>query len=173
MIVSSKYITLAFVLAFTAALCSTFDVSAQVSAIAGSGPIALVARSSEATPNYILYDFATITMKNGTTLYADELKAVEAKSQGLETATATGNVKAVVNDLVNSRNYTVTADNAVFDPRTNTIDLTGNVKTVITSSYTDGPLIQTGTSATVYLGKGPDFPKIDMRQVHAELTVKQ
>jgi lipopolysaccharide export system protein LptA len=147
--------------------------SAPSSSIAGVGKISIDAAESQAASGYVIYKFAHLTTTTGSTVDADELKATVATGNQLSQATATGHVRAFVNDVATHRKYTVTADMAVFDPKADTVDLTGNVKAVIVSPYTDGPVVQTGTSATIQLGPAPDFPKIIMRQVHAEFSVKQ
>jgi lipopolysaccharide export system protein LptA len=161
------------ILFMAAAVLAPIRVVAQTPLPATTGPISIDAKDSEARQGSVVYHFAHVTLTNGTTLDTDELKAIETKDNKLDEATATGNVKAFVNDIPNNRTYTVTSDSAIFDPVANTIDLNGNVKAIIKSQYTVGPIVQTGTSATIYLGKGPDFPKIEMRQVHAVLNVKQ
>ena len=179
--------------------------------------ISIDSKDSEATPGYIIYHDATVTTADGNTLTADELKADKGEGNSLKKATATGHVKAQINDAQNKGTYTITSDTGVYDPIANTVELdgnvksitnslpsdttdasskkpytvtataehavydvaaqmislTGNVKTVIDNSNTDGPIVQTGTSAVITFGKGPDYPKIDMSQVHTELTMKQ
>jgi lipopolysaccharide export system protein LptA len=81
------------------------------------------------------------------------------------------------------RKYSVvaTSDNAVYDLTKNIVNLNGDVKTVIDNEYTEGPIVQTGTSAVIVLRKSPgdtqdkdtDYPQIDMQQVHTQFTLKQ
>ncbi len=148
-------------------------VYAQAAKLPGFSNVDMVAKDWQYSPGSLVYHVVHAVSKNGSTLDADELKANEAAGGKITTYTADGNVKAVFTDSVNARTYNVNCDLAVFDPKLNKIDLTGNVKIVVISSLTEGPLVQTGTSATIYLGSGPDFPKIDMHQIHAVFAIKQ
>ncbi len=157
--------------------------SAQLPQVSKSGPITVTFKSSEVTPSYLIYYSAIATMKNGTRLEGDTLKAFlnsGAASKGkskLSQITAKGNVKAVILDVVGKTTYTDTAtsDEGVYDPTANTIQLSGNVVITVYSAALDGPMTQTGTSATIYLGPAndPSYPKLDVQQGHTTLTVKQ
>jgi len=141
--------------------------------ISGFGEINLTANTSEIEPNAIVYHDAHMVAQNGATLDADEIRANLVQGGKLENAVATGHVKANVASAVQKGVYTLTADKGVFDPKGNKIDLTGNVRAVVESPMTTGPMIQTGDTGIVYLGKAPDYPKLVMTNVHATLTPAQ
>ena len=146
------------------------------SGLSKPGKVTLSAKGSVASQGYISYTDAHLVTDNGATLDAAELKAVFAKSAtgtGLDKAIATGHVKATVSQPEFGRKYLVYADKGVFDPKLNQIDLTGNVKILIESSYTDGPLVQTGNSAVIKLGPAPDYPVITMNDVQTTFTLNQ
>ncbi len=138
------------------------------------GKVEIDADSSTAGQGVIYYTNAHLRSASGATIDADELRANLAKSSNsLSTVVATGHVRAHINQLATGRSYTVTSDKAVYNPKTNIIDLTGNVKTSVTSAYTVGPLVQTGDSATIQLGTGPDYPIIKTNHVHVIFTPQQ
>jgi lipopolysaccharide export system protein LptA len=168
-----KYLPLV-IFALTAHYMVAPAMSAPKSVLApGAQKISMVADESQITPEFVLYTTAHMTTQTGSTLDADQLKAYVGAGNTLKHAVATGNVKAFVDDPTNKRKYNVTSDSAVFDPKTNTIDLEGNVKCSVTSALTDGPWIQTGTSATIQLGTGPDYPIFIMHQIQANFTLNQ
>jgi lipopolysaccharide export system protein LptA len=147
-----------------------------VGGLTKSGKVTLTAKGSVASQGAISYTGAHMVTDNGTTLDADELKALFAKTgtgTGLDKAIATGNVKATVNQPEVGRKYLVYADKAVFDPKLNEIDLTGNVRILINSAYTEGPLVQTGNSAVIKLGPAPNYPVITMNDVQTTFTLNQ
>jgi lipopolysaccharide export system protein LptA len=100
------------------------------------------------------------------TLDADDLE-VALKTHN---AQMVGHVKGHFSKTADSEDITVESDKATYNQTTNQIDLSGNVKVTIYSLYTDGPLVQTGDSATVQLGAAPTYPLITMNHVHATFT---
>ena len=136
------------------------------SAIAKPGRVTMKSNSSIVTQGAVTYLSAHMTTDTGAVLDADSIRAEFEQGGGtVQTVVATGHVRAFVPQTTANRQYTVYADKGVFDPKTNQIVLTGAVKTVIASTLTDGPLIQTGDAATIQLGKAPDYPIITMTNV--------
>jgi lipopolysaccharide export system protein LptA len=109
--------------------------------------ISVDASDSEIAPGYVLYHSAVVTMKSGNKLRADEIKVFGANNK-FEKATATGHVRADVIDAQTNGKYIVTADNGLYDPATNTLDLAGNVKLVATNQQANDPNGQPGKSYT-------------------------
>jgi lipopolysaccharide export system protein LptA len=139
----------------------------------GLGQINLSAESSEIQPSAIVYKSAHMTAQNGATLDADEIRANLVEGGKLDNAVATGHVRAHISSTEQKGVYTITADKGVFSPKGNRIDLTGNVRAVVESPMTTGPMVQTGDTGVVYLGKAPVYPKLVMTNVHATLTPAQ
>jgi hypothetical protein len=133
------------------------------------GPLDVVAASNTYHAGILTYKMAHIKGKNGLTIDADtvEINLANKVSQMY------GHVKAHIRKAEVSQDMTVNSDKAVFDQVKNQIDLTGNVKVVILSTYTSGPLIQTGDSAVMKLGPAPEFPEITMDNVHTSFTPQQ
>jgi lipopolysaccharide export system protein LptA len=140
----------------------------------GLGKIDVTADSSVAAPGYVIYKNARLVAQNGATMNADEMRAnLTAKGNQIENAVLTGHVVAHLKQEDLARTYTVNADKAVFDPKPNTVTLTGNVVVTVITPYTQGPFVQTGQSGLVQLGKGPDFPVITMYRIHTVFTPNQ
>jgi len=186
MIAYSKTLSLCFVFAVAAAAMIGGKAEADGPRLNGSGPITIKFKSSEATPGYLIYEYAHATMRNGTTLDSDELKLIPftggaSRSKGsLKEIDANGHVKATLVDVIGTTSYTdvATSDNGVYDPVNNTITLTGDVTIVVYNPSVDGPITQTGTTAVIYLAppgesSNPDYPKIDMQQGHTVVSPKQ
>ncbi len=135
------------------------------------GDITLDAASNSLGQGYLLYRGAHMVAQNGTKLDADEIRANVAQTTSkLQNIVATGHVKTYLAQPDFHRTYTVTSDKAVYDPATQVINLTGNVKTVVVSSFTAGPFIQTGDSGVIKLGATPDDIQITTYNVHATFT---
>jgi hypothetical protein len=144
------------------------------STVSGFGEIHLSAESSEIQSSAILYRVAHMVAENGATLDADEIRANLVQGGHVENAVATGHVRAHIAEATQKADYTVTSDKGIFYPKGNRIDLTGNIRAVVTSPMTTGPMVQTSDSAVIYLGKAPDYPKLVMTgNVHAVLTPAQ
>ena len=141
------------------------------SSLGNLGDITLDAASNSFGQGYLIYRHAHMVAQNGTKLDADEIRAniVQATNK-LQNIVATGNVKTYLAQPDFHRTYTVTSDKAVYDPATQLVNLTGNVKTVVTSTYTTGPFVQTGDSGVIKLGATPDDTQITMNNVHATFT---
>ena len=164
-------------------LVTTIALSGRVTAqnpapSAGSGirvgQVDLTADSSVLGQGYIVYTTAKMKSSDGTTLEADEIRANLANNgNGIENVVLTGHVRGYFAQIDQGRSITVTTDKAVYDPQKNRIDLTGNVTVKVTSAYTIGPLIQTGDSGAIQLGKAPDYPQVIMNHVHTTLTPQQ
>jgi lipopolysaccharide export system protein LptA len=133
------------------------------------GPIDVVASQSVFRPGVAEYRKAHMIGKNGLTVDADVIDIKLAT----KSAQMTGNIKAHIKRDAESQDITVNADKASFDRVKNEIVLTGNVKVVIYSPYTNGPMVQTGDSAIVQLGAAPEYPLITMDHVHSTFTPAQ
>ena len=144
--------------------------AAPAAAIPAFGNIDLTADASTITPTAIIYTNAHMVAQNGATLDADEIRANLAVGGKIDNAVATGHMRAHIAEPSAKTVYNVTADKGVFNPQANRIDLIGNVRAVVDSPMTDGPLVQTGTEGEIYLGKAPEYPKLVMHGVHT--TVK-
>ena len=169
---SKRSIAIAILLtcvAFTAARCQQAPGSSAATNIPAFGTVDVTADTSTITPTAIIYTNAHMVAQNGATLDADEVRANLVPGGKVQNAVATGHVKAHIAQPTEKTDYNVTADKGVFDPQANRIDLTGNVRAVIQSPMTDGPVVQTGDSGEVYLGKGPDYPKLVMHHVLTHL----
>ncbi len=141
------------------------------SSLGNLGDITLDAASNSLGQGYLLYRNAHMVAQNGTKLDADEIRANIAQTTSkLQNIVATGHVKTYLAQPDFHRTYTVTSDKAVYDPATQVINLTGNVKTVVVSSFTAGPFIQTGDSGVIKLGATPDDIQITTYNVHATFT---
>jgi hypothetical protein len=126
------------------------------------------------TPGSATYTNAHLVTDNGSTLDTLKLKAFFNQTDNtLQKVVATGNVKGTFTQTTTKRKYTVYANEGVYDPKLDQIMFTGSVKILIDSSYTKGPLVQTGTTALVQLGDGPDFPVITTNDVKTTFTVSQ
>ena len=162
----------------TAGAAAALALLTQAGALAQSGgslsnvgKVDVSAESSVAGPGYVVYRAARMRTESGMRLDADEVRANLAKgSNALVNVVATGHVNGHLDQIEQGRSYTVTAEKAVYDPKANRIDLSGGVKTVMTSAYTSGPLVQTGDTAVIQLGKAPDYPLITMNHVHTVFT---
>jgi hypothetical protein len=142
--------------------------------------IHLTADSSSSGQGYLIYRNAHLVTNKGTTLDADQLRANLVKgTNALSTIVADGNVKAHMHQYSPStpkapeRDYTVTADHALYDPKLDQITFTGSVVSTVTSALTDGPLVQSGDTAVVQLGKGPEYPQVHMTHVVIDFQAKQ
>ena len=137
------------------------------------------------------YGNVHLRAQNGATLDADTIKGLASKDGTIEEWVATGHVRAHIEQPALGRYYDVTADKAVFRPGIKRIDLNGGVTTTARTTYTVGPLIQTGDSAVVLLGEPPSserddptvkqveqipnlqYPVILMGHTHMQFTPKQ
>lgn len=171
-------------IALAAPLCLAEPVSAPVKTgvsqplgqgFGKPGNVTIDARQSIANPGSVTFTgHAHLVTENGATLDAAELKALISKEDNtFQKVIATGKVKGTFNQAITKRFYTVYADEGVYDPKKNQIDLTGSVRILIDSPMTKGPLVQTGTSAVVLLGNGPDYPIITTQDVKTVFTVNQ
>jgi lipopolysaccharide export system protein LptA len=135
------------------------------------GRIEISATSNTICASYILYSHAEMTSADGTTsVDADEVRADLSKTSSIVKAVAHGHVRATM--LQNGRTVILTADKAVYDPKSRAIALTGNVKA--SSDLATGSVVQTADSGTIQLGAGADFPRLVMQDhVHAIFTPKQ
>jgi hypothetical protein len=135
--------------------------------------VTIVGSDSVNTPNTATYSHAHLVTDNGSTLDTLKLEAFLTQTGTVQKIVATGSVIGSLTQAITSRKYTVYSDEAVFDPKLNQIHLTGAVKIVIESAFTKGPLIQTGSSAIVQLGDGPDFPVITTNDVKTNFALNQ
>ena len=141
------------------------------SSLGNLGDITLDAASNSFGQGYLIYRRAHMVAQNGTKLDADEIRAnIVPSTNKLQNIVATGNVKTYLAQPDFHRTYTVISDKAVYDPATQLINLTGNVKTVVTSAYTAGPFVQTGDSGVIKLGATPNDVQITTYNVHATFT---
>ena len=155
----------------TPASTKTVNPGPASSSLGNLGDITLDAASNSFGQGYLIYRHAHMVAQNGTKLDADEIRAnIVQSTNKLQNIVATGNVKTYLAQPDFHRTYTVTSDKAVYDPATQLVNLTGNVKTVVTSTYTTGPFVQTGDSGVIKLGATPDDTQITMNNVHATFT---
>lgn len=136
--------------------------------------VTIVGTSAIDTPTTITYANAHMVTDNGSTLDAVKLEAfIDQKTNNIDHAVATGAVKGTFTQQLTKRKYTVYADQGVYDPKFNQIHLTGSVRILVESTYTQGPLVQTGTTALVQLGSGPEYPKITTNDAKTTFTLNQ
>lgn len=122
-------------------------------------------------------------------LYAADIKAYtapgdKASASGIQKAVAEGGaspgtqVVAHIRQPLQNQSFEITADRAVYQPDASRpsggeIKFTGHVKVVTKSAFLAEPSVSTFETATVLLGAGPDYPKIDTGAGHIILTPAQ
>jgi lipopolysaccharide export system protein LptA len=151
--------------------------------------VKIVAATFDGDPGLITYTHPHVTTNENETLDADQLTSKNV-GKDAKILTAEGNVKIVVDrsqpsaphtpddktaappDVITS--YTAYSDKAVYDTAKGEIILTGSeVKIVVLSPNTDGPMVTVGSDAVIELGKDPkdpSYPKITMHNVTTDLT---
>jgi len=126
------------------------------------------------TPASATYINAHLVTENGSTLDSLKLKAfINPTDNTLQKVVATSKVKATFTQAITNRKYTMYCDEAIYDPKLDQVHLTGSVRILIETSYTQGPLVQTGVTALVQLGNGPDYPVITTNDVRTTFTVSK
>lgn len=159
--------------------------------------VQIVSGLFEGVPGALTFTKARVTTSENETLDCDTLKA-KSLGKDLYLFTAEGNVKIVITreaaedapDIspapaspgksgkpVNRSQdtvYTAYSDKAVYDMSKNRINLTGSqVKIVVDSPNTDGPMIQTGNDAVILLSNDPknqNYPDITMHNTITTFT---
>ena len=121
-------------------------------------------------------------------LYAADIKAYTLSggsgAAGLQQAVAEGGavpgtqVIAHIRQPLQSEEFDVYSDRAVYTPDMSrpsggAIKFTGHVKVITKSGFLAEPSLSTFETATVLLGAGPDYPKIDTGAGHITLTPAQ
>ena len=122
-------------------------------------------------------------------LYAADIKAYtlpgsKSGASGLQQAIAEGGavpgtqVIAHIRQPLQSEEFDAYSDRAVYTPDATrpsggAIKFTGHVKVISKSGFLAEPSLSTFETATVLLGAGPDYPKIDTGAGHITLTPAQ
>lgn len=155
--------------AATGMMCACCLAQSGITKTQAIGPVDVTASSWAYHSGVMTYKDAHLVGSNGLTIDADTVDITVAT----KTAQLTGDVKAHLATPQSSQgieDMTVYADKAVYDRAANRVDLSGDVKCILYSVYTDGPLVQTGDSAVMQLGPPPDFPVVTMEHVHTTFT---
>ena len=122
-------------------------------------------------------------------LYAADIKVYpmsgsSAGAAGIEKAVAEGGVTpgtqivAHIRQPLQNQSFEITSDRAVYQPDASRpsggeIKFTGHVKVVTKSAFLAEPSVSTFETATVLLGAGADYPKINTGAGHIILTPAQ
>jgi lipopolysaccharide export system protein LptA len=157
-------------LAFSPAFAATAPSASPAGKV---GRVDITADSSTAAQGYIVYQGAHLKTDTGSTLDADTVRAnLASATNALQNIVATGHVR-VHTAPGQGRSYTATSDKAIYEPGSNKIEFPDPVTISIISPATNGPLVQTGDSAVVQLGQGPEYPQVMMNRVHTTFTPAQ
>lgn len=153
------------------------------------GKVDIVFDKATYTPSFLhLMGHAKMT-SDDYDLYAADIKAYtlpgsKTGASGLQQAVAEGGatpgsqVVAHIRQPLQSEDFEIDADRAVYlpdptRPSGGSMKFTGHVKVITKSGFLAEPSVSTFETATVLLGTGSDYPKIETGAGHITLTPAQ